>query len=425
MESICMIKDDGTSSEIIIPDFKLELSPQFPADWFKEHNQVKPPLIIEVSKGGLAEIANRLGDAWGSNTTIRDAMEFLYLYVKKHITAKLDKDWVSYGVTIGKSGDTVSPISLLAVEEKESVPDTPIGSVLDEKMYLERICMILAIYRMESASKAPGTYRDTVVSRMEEVLKGHPFNVGSIDLAPLLIRTNWARNETYRKLVAAIDMFLVHFKDHHLAPLRVTTLTSRDKDCGGMIALQDLSKIMGKSVGESLTFVLDKRVSKEVLRIIKEGDESGKDESYFHYFKELGLSQKSPFSSSMNPVLYNFTYILGALLGQTRSCHARLFSTDGIINVMNVAAYVAYYLRGWAEASMVFHKKGAAEKVSAFKEVIGDDTDEKDSFFIMKKIYENDGVITQEMRKELRESVSKLSDLRPGSIGKYVKDFFG
>ncbi|XP_014255380.1 uncharacterized protein LOC106669967 [Cimex lectularius] len=166
-----------------------------------------------------------------------------------------------------------------------------------------------------------------------------------MDTSSILAKVPWAIDENFRKVVAAVDMFYNKFRNSPYAKIKVTTLSSRNRDCGGLTAVQDLGKYLGLTTYQALAYAMDPRISPEVERLTEEHREAIDTNSYFHYMRDFELSQKSPYSSSANPAIYNFTYCLGTFLGDTRACNARLFSNAGMINTMNIAAYVPYYVR--------------------------------------------------------------------------------
>lgn len=226
--------------------------------------------------------------------------------------------------------------------------------------------------------------------RIQKVFMEPPFSIKSLDAANFITNSSWANNETYRKLIAATDMIFTMFRDHKFAKIKVTTLSSRNKDCGDLTAIRDLSKYLACSTIEALKYVMDARAGPELMRLIKEPQKMTDVNSYFHYFKELGLSLKSPYSSSVNPALYNFIYSLGTFLGISRSFNARLFSQDGINNSVNLAAYVAFYTKNWIRTALILE----TEEVLKANDAITDDNENSsevyDHLFIYNKIVETD-----------------------------------
>lgn len=66
--------------------------------------------------------------------------------------------------------------------------------------------------------------------------------------------------------------------------IKETTLFSRDKGCGGITAIRDLSKYMGSPTSVALKYVMDSQAGPEIIRLFTECKEMIKHDSYFHYF---------------------------------------------------------------------------------------------------------------------------------------------
>lgn len=54
----------------------------------------------------------------------------------------------------------------------------------------------------------------------------------------------------YRKILAAMDMFLWRFPEHPLSVLRLGTLGARMKDCTALMKVVYAAKVTGKTVNE-------------------------------------------------------------------------------------------------------------------------------------------------------------------------------
>lgn len=146
--------------------------------------------------------------------------------------------------------------------------------------------------------------------------------------------------------------------------------------------------------------------------------------SYFHYFQELGLSQKSPYFFSVNPALYHFIYSVGTFLKISRSFNARLFSEDGINNSVNLAAYVEYYTKNWVKTALILETEGILRANYAVNDGKDGSSEQHDHLYIYNKIIETSGEIPLKMRKNLQEQIAKYPEMRDGTIGKFIKEVF-
>lgn len=129
-------------------------------------------------------------------------------------------------------------------------------------------------------------------------------------------------------MLAAYDMFLYKLKDHPNSILRMGTLGSRCRNCAGFFALGFAMSILNIESGDLMDWVFIETMGNEVLRITFPGQETGQSDSYFPQLLDMGLVSKSPYSFNVNPYLFTWTHIIGALIGHRRSYNAR-FTFEG------------------------------------------------------------------------------------------------
>lgn len=411
---------DGKIKQIKIPDISFELKPQFPSVWFNQNLGARPSLVIPQSNLTLEQLERKIGKNW-ANTNLDEAMEYLFLTIPTLFNAELDEDWSSYGVTIGMKGATINPFDLFNVTRKAYQPSQLMGSINDIVPPIENICNLLSVYRFSLALKMQGEYKNVVLERMSGTFSGHPFKMGPLSIAVLPTKAGWLSDDNYRKVIAGVDMFFNKFPGHEYAPVKVATLPSRNKDCGGIIALRDLAKYIGRDVTIAVRYVFDGGVAEEIMKMADAKEEEGKADSYFHYFREMGFSQKSPYSSSANPKLYNFVHSLGTLLGIKRSINARLFSTDGLINIVNLAAFVAAKVGKRVEAGLHFAAKSELEAMEGLENAEENDDNSAEYIKIYDAIEKAAGELPPEVIAAVRETLSRVDAPRENTIGAYIK----
>lgn len=391
MQSLLKVRvAPGDYREAAIPDVTLEMKPQFPHEWFSANPGVKPSIQVPKSDLTDEELGKRISITWIDATSVEELLEFMVRYIEKNFKAKLTHDWNSYGLTIGTKDQEITALSLLKVEYVNYTPASKVGSSLDDKEITTKFCELMSLYRIQNATQNGGNYSDRVFERIQKVFTEPPFSVKSLDSANIITNSSWANNDSYRKLIAVVDMFFNMFRDHKFSKIKVTTLSSRNKDCGGLTPIRDLSKYLACSTVDALKYVMDARAGPELMRLITEPKEMMDVNSYFHYFKELGLSLKSPYSSSVNPALYNFIYSLGTFLGISRSFNARLFSEDGINNSVNLAAYVAFYTKNWIRTALILETEEVLKANDAVTDGNDNSSEAHDHLFIYNKIVETD-----------------------------------
>lgn len=175
----------------------------------------------------------------------------------------------------------------------------------------------------------------------------------------------WYNNLEFRALIAACDMFWNKFPDAYGSQLRVCTLSSRFKDCSSISEIKHLSSVSAKPVNEIFKYIFSERTRDEVINIGKAGEEFSQDDSYFPYMRELRLSKRSPYSSTVNENLHNWIHMFCALMGSERSYNARLVSDNGLAIMMNLALFAANAFKKYTTPKIVFGDETNAEEAKA------------------------------------------------------------
>lgn len=94
---------------------------------------------------------------------------------------------------------------------------------------------------------------------------------------------------------------------------------------------------------------------------MEEPTESQDPYSYFAYFMDLGLSNKSPYSAVYNPNVHMFVHVFGSILGRLRSLNARDIEGREISNTLINAIYVEYAQLHSAELGEFFMEEGSTK----------------------------------------------------------------
>lgn len=304
---VIIIDDKFNSISLTVPNAAIGSQPEYPSTWFAK-NSGKPKLKIPKSmRADKVAWTKMLGYALSAGPTSTMAVRFLYDFIMDNITDVLTENWASYGRTIRGAGDWVTPFSLLDVLESDqdwvAEEAGPISSDDEWRLFY----LILAGYRYGLASEIiQGSYKTTVLGKINQVLREEPFHlIPDILSGDLTCCKQWYSNSDFRMIVAALDMYWTKFPESEYAKLRVCTLNSRYKDCSSLSEIRHLSSMTALSISKSFEFIFSARVRNEIIGIGKEGEESAQVDSYFPYMREMQLSRKSPYSSSVNVNLHN------------------------------------------------------------------------------------------------------------------------
>lgn len=136
----------------------------------------------------------------------------------------------------------------------------------------------------------------------------------------------------------------------------------------------------GKKVGDILKYIFSTRVRDEIIKLGTGSEEINSEDSYFPYMRELGISKRSPYSSTENVHLHNWISIFCALLGSERSFNARILSENGLLISLNLAIFAAYAFRTFSSLQIVFGDERDAEEARILREMEEEEDGEERMF---------------------------------------------
>lgn len=304
-----------------------EIPPTKPTVWFTAHEGRKPEVIIPKCTLTLNDLAPMVKKAIAVSKLQGDmAIIFLSKYFAEHVKSDtLTEDWKSYGVMICPQGEAATPMSICTVRDG---PEADFSSQSQESLVdgdlPAMVLYILAIYRIQRLVHQ--SHITIVSNRIKDMLKGFRRDtivqdtfLDSIQMA----YKGWMANSNYLKLVASFDMFMFKFKNHNLASLRVATVSSRFRDCAGLTSIQQVAKTMGREICAEVGYwCFTPQLSKEFMNMFQGHEELSIQDSYFPYQIDLGLTDKSAYSATVNQTLYFFLHSVAALIGSKRSNNA-------------------------------------------------------------------------------------------------------
>lgn len=188
-------------------------------------------------------------------------------------------------MSIGKTGDKITPLSLLEINEVPSEPEAGnLSGAMSPKEIEYLFWVIVGSFRvMNFANSRRQDSSENVSLSIQGVLISSPFAVpkgkfGSFGLTYRNLRTA----TEFSVLMAALDMFLVQFPYHKYAGIRISTIVSRNKGCTVPISLIHVSKIMNVKLGVLATYIMGDKVAEELKKIFKDGEEFLDLHSYGH-----------------------------------------------------------------------------------------------------------------------------------------------
>lgn len=160
-------------------------------------------------------------------------------------------------------------------------------------------------------------------------------------------------------MMALCDMLWCKGKQSDYAFARMATLTSRHRDCGGLNDLTFAHELRRLDISELALWIWNPDLAKDFQRLIKSGNEIGKEDSYMPCFMDLQLSDRSPYSITLNIRFHYWIHVIGCTLAIERSRNARKV---GIFNHFSLTHLGG--LLGFA----ILNTTGAIEQVSESEE---------------------------------------------------------
>ena len=440
--------------ELVTPSYVDRESPSFLSEYFRK-NQSKPKVRVYVCrKRDSEDMASDPNDdlcSWvvpsiGKTTFEPEQAAGFIWYMMGKISGRLTEEWIAHGLKIGKQEEVITPRDIL--EPLETIIDVPLATNrFSEDDKWGAFWSLVGGHRL---MKLNGSYEDYIERQRRNVgdkLRERPFLAKKgVDVASF--HNSLFEKVEYTALVAAIDMFLFRFKDHEMRRGRIGTMSTRGLGDVALSSLIGIKEACGMELGEIFSYLPMKALVAELSRLGK--DEGQTDPySYFPYIKSMGICSASPYSASMNPMVFTTVHVLGTILGVERSINAIKVTDNCKGQIINMAAVAAYYISNSQSYQIIAAKN--REKHALYRkhmeEFFPDKLDEESGIKIVEPLIvagerytEPDMPLTE--YQDARDAVNLLNTmdqlprnyarkiynslasrkLRPSSIGQMVKE---
>ncbi|YP_010800956.1 nucleoprotein [Porton virus] len=372
-----------------------------------------------------------------SDIKVQLVNRYLYL-IFKDVTATLEEDWVSFSITIGKRGESVNPFSIFNVtEDLDSKMNADGDQSANESDDPWMTLYLLFIYRHARATNQ--LYQTALFDRLKSQISAVSINPPALT-APKGIYKAWLNNKCFVKIVAGIDMFFCKFPMEEKSYVRFGTITSRFRDCASLLSLEHFRETTGLDGDDIFPWMATPVLEEEVHRIMRDGQELDKPDSYVPYLMDLGLSLKSPYSATACPAIYTWAHMACALLTSMRSRNARMISDANIANLKINSLIIGYVFTKNTDCEILFTKNTDLIdklKSNSFSGVDDDENDNEsqlgsDDDFGMPKGKNPDEwwFYIKAMKNQVPDKIiqfgkseaAKMGNCRVGSIGKYLNE---
>ncbi|XP_001657740.2 uncharacterized protein LOC5567833 [Aedes aegypti] len=326
-----------------IQEMRLEkgIPPTYPLQWFAANKWNKPPITLPGPRAGanLNDYYHIITNTYRrESVSVTSSLTFLQLLCRQ-ITGLLRFDWVSLGVLIGYKDSMINPLDVFTVRITEI--NTNIGSsqedVSDDMLY-DLALLILGGFRIHMASNQ--TYIDRLQTALKAQLINPDFSDG-VEVAITNFAQLYSDPE-FVKLACGMDMFFAVFPQHNRAKLRFGTLIMAHKDCTGLSAITAGCELMHHTTRVFSRWLMTPVLRSDMNRMTIPGQEICIPYSYSPYLSGLGIVDKSPYSAALNCGLHMFTHMIGCAVPMARSVNAIYFQPSGLQAIIDNAILFIY-----------------------------------------------------------------------------------
>lgn len=407
---------------------------EYPHRWFISNPGRKPYFMYTKSTTPDREIAGAVFRSLQTQAPdIGLAIDFLVRVLPKY-EGKVNEEWTSYGRKLSGEGHKVNPMSLIeAVATGDPVDRGTVGPA--DYPEINVIYLLTCIYRL-SLLRAKGT-EDMYYNKVRDRCKVLGNGICTTDELRILESvpegcSSWGSNPAYRKLMAAIDMFLTKVNHEVLSPVKIGTVVSRGRDCGVWGDIIRLQELIGQNTHGALKWLLAPSVMEELEAISSPAEQSWDYYGYFYYMSDLGLTKKSPYASGANPRLHFLCNATALFLDGKAAPTTQWIEAANLNSLLCAAIHAAYALRAPEHLRPIF---GATvdeqtmiidiltEQQQATVSADGQAEPPRSEWAAWMVYYQGkDWQLTDNMKEWAKRFVSTITAPRDNSIGKKVKD---
>lgn len=398
--------------------------PTYPSEWFAQHPNEKPSITVHLitpeRRGKLHSTVRSQFSSGELNPAVATAFIWHELTLKGY---HLDKQWESFGRVIGMAGSEVTVANLANVQPATGNLDLFVEDTLlnerDLRRYVVAVACVIRIIGIENED-----YRDLVIAKMNALITQPAEEEISLINVYIHYKT-WATYQQYPRCMAFADMYLAEFPDHPLSSLRMGSIVCRMRDCATLVATFYILKMFGMTIGEFALWIWTKPVAVQHDQVTVGGQEMDQPRSYALYFRDLGLSDKSPYSAPSNADLHLFLHALGVTEDSERSVKARFVGTPLkhaiLANAMVLSfVYGRYntFQKEYSTSGIPLEERPIANAEE--QEARAGMPDNKDPDEWLGWLQQEKGIVPNLIRKRAYLHWLNHADARPGTIGELL-----
>ena len=306
--------------------------PEYVSKYFEENLHQKPAFNLYIYDWDLHTARIHAAATFGKYSLEPKAAATYLYHIAQTRRAKLEDDWVSYKVIIGKAGEEITPLDIINSNVTRSTANHLTSesqpSEADDHWLTIGVC---GLYRLAHTS-VNGKHVTILKGKIQSVLKAAGY--GHKGLIGRSKSPSFDSNKTIGALIAILDMFWTKFKEDDFSDARIGTFVSRYQDCAILGNLNYVSKLLAMSTTtDLLLWIFVEQVADEANLILKSPDETEEKDSYFPYLHGLMLTNKSPYSVNRSPNLHYWIHFIGCALNSKKSIDTRVFKGAGTFEI--------------------------------------------------------------------------------------------
>lgn len=344
-----LISNDPAKRKVV-PHFVLgdDIIPAYPSQWFTNHPDAKSKLVIPKvdpldNLTNLTKLKALIKAKVGTHELEpHTIIAFLYHIINAE-KGKLRTAWTSFSRVIGATDAVIGLENIVDVDEQDmNIPYIDNLEPMGDDEILTHLVFFCAVYRIHLIDR--DDYKDRLVKVLTTIIKSNAIHGIDVRTA-LTYHGNLTNMVEYSILMATVDMFMREFPKHPHACVRFGTMVARYRDCSALLSLSYLLKTFSIDSLDFAEWIWNTQTAEEYMRILEPDQEMDDPRSYSMYFMELGLSDKSPYSATVNPNLHFLIHSIGSASNYARSLNAR-FVGDPTTTILIYVANVFHYALG-------------------------------------------------------------------------------
>lgn len=355
----------GQDEDLAADDLNIScgITPTYPLEYFMANGFKKPKLTLPKALPDIKSASIGLKQLIYSSSplTIFDVKIFLSTVMSK-MEETCSDNWCGLGVEIAAKDVKVTPLKLFEVEEGAQ-GQAASGDGLEINEILPALILITGCYRISLIKN--DVYKAKIEKLINEQIlaAGGPMNNATKCLQYL---TPFYSDEEIIKCLAGLDMFLNKFIKNPYARARVGTIVTRYRDCSALLTLSFITDMVGFGAIDFSRWLFVPELSNQYNRIMMCGQDVSNEFSYMPYMTCMKLSEKSPYSATVNSAMHLFAHAIGSAMMLTRSINAAFIPCNNQQGVLENAILFFYAQRktlGYTPQFYSASEKGEVDKI--------------------------------------------------------------